>query len=142
MKPLSPDTTVEAQRKHYELMRRLSPEQKLSLAFALTDATRQLILADLQHRFPQADAEATRYYLCPGRLLRQLVTRHVQIHSRHRKLKWFQAGNETSSTQWKDVLGVLASSSNSLDLNYLNTWSNKPGLTNLLQRAFTEVKED
>ncbi len=55
MKPLSPDTTPEAQRKHYELMRRLSPEQKLSMAFALTDATRTLVLADLKHRFPDAD---------------------------------------------------------------------------------------
>lgn len=55
MKPLSPDTTPEAQRKHYELMRRLSPEQKLSMAFALTDATRTLVLAHLKHRFPDAD---------------------------------------------------------------------------------------
>lgn len=55
MKPLSPDTTPEAQRKHYELMRKLSPEQRLSMAFALTDATRNLILADLHHRFPDAD---------------------------------------------------------------------------------------
>ncbi len=52
MKPLSPDTTPGAQAKHFELMRRLSPDQRLSMAFALTDATRQLILADLHHRFP------------------------------------------------------------------------------------------
>ena len=57
MKPLSPDTTPEAQRKHYELMRQLSPEQKLSMAFALTDATRKLVLADLLYRFPDADEE-------------------------------------------------------------------------------------
>ena len=57
MKPLSPDTTPDAQRKQYELMRQLSPEQKLSLAFALTDAARKLILADLHHRFPNADAD-------------------------------------------------------------------------------------
>ncbi len=55
MKPLSLDTTPEAQRKHYELMRKLSPEQRLSMAFALTDATRNLILADLHHRFPEAN---------------------------------------------------------------------------------------
>jgi hypothetical protein len=60
MKPLSPDTTPEAQRKQYELMRKLSPEQKLSLAFALTDTMRQLILADLHHRFPQADTNEIR----------------------------------------------------------------------------------
>jgi hypothetical protein len=55
MKPLSPDTTPEAQRKQFELMRALSPSQKLSLAFALTDMMRSLILADLHHRFPHAD---------------------------------------------------------------------------------------
>jgi hypothetical protein len=55
MKPLSQDTTPEAQRKHYELMRKLSPEQRLSMAFALTDATRNLILADLHHRFAEAN---------------------------------------------------------------------------------------
>jgi hypothetical protein len=54
MKPLSADTTLQAQCKQYELMRRLSPSQKLSFAFALTDAMRNLILADLRHRFPEA----------------------------------------------------------------------------------------
>ena len=54
MKSLSPDTAPHIQRKHYELMRKLSPEQRLSMAFALTDATRQLVLADLKHRFPKA----------------------------------------------------------------------------------------
>lgn len=39
----------------FELMRRLSPSQKLSLAFALTDTMRSLIMADLHHRFPQAE---------------------------------------------------------------------------------------
>ncbi len=60
MKPLSPDTTPDAQRKHYELMRKLSPERKLSLAFALTDAMRQMTLADLQHRFPKATPDEIR----------------------------------------------------------------------------------
>ena len=44
MKPLSRDTTVDAQRKHYQLMRRLTPTQKLALTFELTDAGRKLIL--------------------------------------------------------------------------------------------------
>ena len=66
MKPLSPDTTPDAQRKQYELMGRLSPEQKLSMAFALTDAMRQLVLADLHHRFPDADKEGCRCAPTPG----------------------------------------------------------------------------
>lgn len=56
MKPLSSDTSLDAQRKQYELMRQLSPSQKLSFAFELTDTMRNLILADLRHHFPQADA--------------------------------------------------------------------------------------
>ena len=40
MKPLSADTTPEAQSKQVELMRHLSPSQKLALAFALTDTMR------------------------------------------------------------------------------------------------------
>lgn len=64
MKPLSSDTTVEAQRKHYELMRGLTPTQRLALAFELTDSARKLILADLQHRFPRADeAEIRRRFI-------------------------------------------------------------------------------
>lgn len=55
MKPLSPDTTPDAQRKQIELMRRLSPAQKISLTFALTETMRDLIRADLRHRFPHAD---------------------------------------------------------------------------------------
>ena len=60
MKPLSSDTSLDAQRKQFELMRRLTPEQRLSMAFAITDATRQLVLADLRHRFPQASDDEIR----------------------------------------------------------------------------------
>lgn len=60
MKPLSPDTTEEAQRVQYELMRRLPPEQRLKLAFDLTELTRQLVVSDLRHRYPNADEDAIR----------------------------------------------------------------------------------
>jgi hypothetical protein len=64
MKLLSSDTAPDAQRKQIELMRRLTPGQKLSLAFALTDTMRDLIRADLQHRFPHADeAEIRRRFI-------------------------------------------------------------------------------
>jgi len=60
MKPLSPDTTVDVQRKHYQLMGRLTPTQRLALAFELTEAGRKLILADLRHRFPDTDKSEIR----------------------------------------------------------------------------------
>lgn len=55
MKPLSPDTTPEAQRIHFELMRRLPNWKRLRLAFDLTQLTRELVLSDLRSRFPDAD---------------------------------------------------------------------------------------
>jgi len=54
MKPLSPDTSQQAQRKQYEMMSQLSPTQRLKLAFDLTESTRKLVIADLRHRYPEA----------------------------------------------------------------------------------------
>ena len=75
MKPLSRDTTIDAQRKHYEMMRRLSPTQRLALAFQLTDAGRNLILADLRHRFPNAGKEEIRRRFIARTLPREDVIR-------------------------------------------------------------------
>ena len=75
MKPLSPDTTPHVQQKHYEMMRILSPEQKLSMAFALTDATRQMVLADIKYRFPEASEQEIRRRFIARVLPRQDVIR-------------------------------------------------------------------
>jgi hypothetical protein len=56
-------------------MRKLSPEQRLSMAFALTDATRNLILADLHHRFPEADENEIRRKFIARVLSREDVIR-------------------------------------------------------------------
>lgn len=49
---------------HYKLMRQLPTSKRLALAFELTQATRDLILADLHHRFPQAiDQEIRRRFI-------------------------------------------------------------------------------
>jgi hypothetical protein len=60
MKPLSLDTTSEAQQMHFALMRRLPGWQRLRLAFELTQATRQLVLSDIRHRFAGASEEEIR----------------------------------------------------------------------------------
>lgn len=60
MKVLFSDTTPEAQQLHYKLMRSLPASRRLALAFELTEAGRKLILADLEHRFPNADEEEIR----------------------------------------------------------------------------------
>jgi hypothetical protein len=60
MKPLSPDTSPDAQRMHFQLMRRLPGWKRLTLAFELTQATRELVLADIRHRFAEASDEEIR----------------------------------------------------------------------------------
>lgn len=76
MKPLSPATTPAAQLMHYQLMRALPPSQRLALVFALTQATRELILADLRHRFPQADQDEIR-----RRFIARVLSREDVIHA-------------------------------------------------------------
>ena len=76
MRTLSADTTLESQRKHYEMMRRIPPWKRLALAFELTHATRQFILADLEHRFPEASQGEIR-----RRFIARVLPREDVIHA-------------------------------------------------------------
>lgn len=55
------------------------------------------------------------------------------------KLHWYRTGQETSDTQWKDIIGMLSISRDNLDLQYLRTWSDSLGLTDLLEKALLET---
>ncbi len=55
-----------------------------------------------------------------------------------RKLAWYRAGDEVADSQWRDVLGVLATSGAELDQGYLTEWAAKLGVTDLLARALSE----
>jgi hypothetical protein len=58
------------------------------------------------------------------------------------KLRWYQAGQEASSTQWRDVVGILGTSGENLDMQYLQDWAEKLGVTELLQKALHDVQEE
>lgn len=53
------------------------------------------------------------------------------------KLRWRQRSG--SEKQWRDVLGVLKVQNESLDFRYLRDWGEELGLTEELDRAFTEA---
>lgn len=55
------------------------------------------------------------------------------------KLEWYKMGNEISTRQWDDVLGVLSRQRTSLDLAYLQDWAKSLGVDDLLERALTEI---
>ena len=67
---ISSDTSPDAQRIRFELMRKMPVWKRLAMTCELIQATRMLMLADLRRRFPQADEVELR-----RRLITRLLTR-------------------------------------------------------------------
>jgi hypothetical protein len=55
------------------------------------------------------------------------------------KLRWYRLGNETSTQQWDDILGVLKVQAGRLDDAYLDQWAATLNVADLLGRARQEV---
>ena len=55
------------------------------------------------------------------------------------KLGWFRLGGEVSDRQWSDVLGVLEVQQGTLDMEYLQVWAERLGVSDLLQRALSAI---
>ena len=54
------------------------------------------------------------------------------------KLEWYRLGGEISERQWRDVLGILKTRANVLDLDYLRLWGRELKVSDLLDRALKE----
>jgi hypothetical protein len=59
-----------------------------------------------------------------------------------RKLEWFRLGGGISDRQWLDVIGVLKVQAGALDLAYLQHWSEKIGIADLLERAIAAARSE
>jgi hypothetical protein len=55
------------------------------------------------------------------------------------KLDWHRQGGEVSERQWRDVLGVLRAQAGRLDQVYLRQWAARLSVSDLLERALSEV---
>jgi hypothetical protein len=55
------------------------------------------------------------------------------------KLEWFRMGGEVSERQWRDVLGVLKTQGERLDLAYLRKWASQLNVSDLLEQALIEA---
>lgn len=75
MGPLSSDTSPEAQRLLFQLLRSAAPGKKLRLTFDLIQLLRELVLYDLRRRFPQASEDELRRRLIARLLPRDDVIR-------------------------------------------------------------------
>lgn len=52
-----------------------------------------------------------------------------------RKLQWYRLGGETSDRQWTDILGIVRTQGDRLDLGYLRHWAGTLEVDDLLERA-------
>jgi hypothetical protein len=57
------------------------------------------------------------------------------------KLEWYRAGGEVSERQWGDVVGVLRVQRGALDVEYLRSWAQQLGVSDLLERALHDAEE-
>lgn len=55
MNPMPPDTTVEAERKQFEILRRLDAQTRLNMACELSDHLRNIVEAGVRLRHPEYD---------------------------------------------------------------------------------------
>lgn len=56
------------------------------------------------------------------------------------KLEWYRLGGELSDQQWRDILGVLLIKQDQLDRDYMQKMADQMNTTDLLERAFQEVR--
>lgn len=56
------------------------------------------------------------------------------------KFSWYRAGGEISTTQWKDVIGIIGTQGAQLDFNYLREWADRLGVRDLLEKALEETR--
>ena len=57
MNAIPADTTIEAARKQFEILRRLGAETRLKLAFELSDNLRSIVEAGVRLRHPEYDEQ-------------------------------------------------------------------------------------
>jgi hypothetical protein len=55
------------------------------------------------------------------------------------KLDWFRMGGEVSERQWRDILGVMKTQREMLDMTYLQQWAEQLDVADLLARAREEM---
>lgn len=57
MNPIPADTSIEAARKQFEILRRMDAETRLKMAFELSDNIRSIVEAGVRLRCPQYDEQ-------------------------------------------------------------------------------------
>lgn len=76
MKFLPRDTTPEAARHRYAILGKLTPSQRLEMAFDLSDSLRETLLAGIRHRHPDYSPRQVRRELLRLTLDKELFEKY------------------------------------------------------------------
>jgi hypothetical protein len=56
------------------------------------------------------------------------------------KLEWYRLGGEVSDQQWRDILGVIKTQGERLDVAYLRQWAAALSGVDLLEKVLLEAQ--
>lgn len=57
------------------------------------------------------------------------------------KLQWHKDGGAVSEKQWNDILGVLKTQGDGIDISYMRQWAEKLSIRKSLENALQQIKE-
>jgi hypothetical protein len=57
------------------------------------------------------------------------------------KLEWYRLGGEVSDRQWRDILGIIKTQGERLDLAYLRQWAAALNVADLLEKVLAEASK-
>jgi hypothetical protein len=57
------------------------------------------------------------------------------------KLEWYRMGGEVSDRQWRDILGIIKTQGERLDLAYLRQWAAALNVADLLEKVLAEASK-
>jgi hypothetical protein len=83
-----------------------------------------------------------------ARVRRHLITLDTEVSANFAspedtilsKLEWCRMGGHASERQWRDVLGVIKTLAEDLDLSYLEKWATELKISDLLNNALKESR--
>jgi hypothetical protein len=148
---LSDDTTADIEQRQIQAWRRMTPAEKLSLAMSLTATARQLALAGVRQRYPNASPREAFLRLAIvtlgldergqriGRARHPLDDRGLDCQLNRRRASTHRWRRRCRYRSRNDILGIIRVQGWRLDRDYL--LGNAPilGVSDLLNRALDEA---